>query len=188
MNLSSLLPGWYIGTCTNTTVGIKDNLVLTIYGVTVSTLHGELALAGALGGGSAFQGTIANGQIRFTTIVPTAQLAITWQGIISDDQLSGSYVVRCDSPEVGLELRHQQGAWSCKFIRAIGPPNPDDAHRVWVYHDGVEEESIYREDFNRRLLAGHWPPNAIVGLNDQTIWSTTAACLEQIQADSAARN
>ena len=102
--------------------------------------------------------------------------------------VSGSYVVRCDSPEVGLELRHQQGIWSCEFIRAIGAPNPDDAHRVWVYHDGVEEGPINSEDFNRGLLAGQWPPNAVVGLNDPPTWSTAADCLQRIQAEVAARN
>jgi len=41
----SLLPGWYVGTCTNITADVTDNLLLTIFGVTGSTMHGELALA-----------------------------------------------------------------------------------------------------------------------------------------------
>ena len=188
MNLSSLLPGWHVGTCTNTTEGLTDNLVLTVYGVTISTFHGELALAGVLGGGSPFQGTIANDRVRFTTIVPTEQLAITWQAGISDAGLSGTYVVRCDSPEVKLSRRNQQGVWSCKLVRPKGPPNPDDAHRVWIYHNGIEEGPINVEDFNQRLLAGQWPPNAVVGLDDQTTWFTVAAFLEKIQAEAAARN
>ena len=73
--------------------------------------------------------------------MPTNQLAIIWQGLITGTGLSGSYVVRCDNPE----------------------------------------------DFNRLLLADHWPPNAIVGLNDQTYWSKAAAYLEKLQAEVAAR-
>jgi len=188
MTPPSPLPGWHVGTCTNTTAGMTDNLVLTVYGVTIPTFHGELALGGVLGGGSPFQGTIANGQVQFTTIVPAMQLAITWQGIITGTGLSGSYVVRWDNPEVKLAQRHQQGVWSCKLVRPMGPPNPDDAHRVWVYHNGAEEGPINAEDFNQRLLAGCWPPNAVVGLNDQTAWSTVAACLEKVQAEVAARN
>ena len=180
--------GWYVGNCTNTTAGVTDNLMLTIFGVTVSTLHGELVLAGVLGGGSPFQGTIANGQVRFATIVPTTQLGITWQGIISETGLSGSYVVRWDNPEVKLARRHQQGVWSCKLVRPLGVPNPDDAHRFWVYNNGNEEGPINPEDFNQQLLAGKWLPNAIVGMNDQTSWSTVAACLEKAKAEIAARN
>ena len=70
----------------------------------------------------------------------------------------------------------------------MGPPNPDDAHRVWIYHNGIEEGPINPADFNQRLLAGQWPPNAIVGLDDHTTWSTVAACLVKIQAEAAARN
>jgi len=70
----------------------------------------------------------------------------------------------------------------------MGPPSPDDALRVWVYHHGSEEGPINPEDFNQRLLAGYWPPNAVVGFNAQTRWSTVAACLEKFQAEVAARN
>ena len=182
------LIGWHVGTCTNTTVGMADNLVLTVYGVTDSTLHGELAFAGVLGGGGPFQGTIVNNQVRFTTVSPAEQFAIIWQGTVSESGLSGSYVVCYDNPEVKLAQRHQQGVWSCKPIRAMGAPNPDDAHRLWVFHNGNDEGPINPEDFNQRLLAGDWPQNAIVGLNDQTTWSTVATCLEKAQAEVASRN
>jgi hypothetical protein len=33
MKPNSPLVGWHVGTCTNTTVGVTDNLVLTIFGV-----------------------------------------------------------------------------------------------------------------------------------------------------------
>ena len=188
MKSHSPLVGWHVGTCTNTSAGLTANLMLTIYGVTVSTIHGELALAGALGGGSPFQGTLANGQVRFTTVAPAEQFAITWQANILDTCLSGTYVVRCDNPEVKLAWRHQQGIWSCKLVRPMMAPNPDDAHRVWVYHNGVEEGPLNSEDFNQRLISGQWPPNAIVGLNDQTIWSTVADCLEKIRFDFASLN
>ena len=115
----SPLPGWHVGTCVNTTADLKDNLLLTIFGVTGSAMHGELALAGVLGGGSPFQGTITNDQVHFTTIVPTQQLVITWQGIISGTALSGTYVVRYDSPDITLAQRQQQGIWSSKLVRLM---------------------------------------------------------------------
>ena len=186
---SHFLPaGWHIGTCTNRTAGITANLLLAVYGATDSTFHGELALFGDLGGGGAFQGTIQNGHISFSTTVPTAQVAIIWKGVLSGNELTGSYVVRCDNPEAEPALRHQEGIWSCKLVRPLGDPSPDDAHRVWVYHNGNEEGPLNAEDFNQRLISGQWPPNAIVGLNDQTTWSTVADCLEKIRADSASQN
>ena len=57
---------------------------------------------------------------------------------------------------------------------------------MWVYHDGNEEGPFTTEAFIQRLNGGQWPANAIVALNDRTIWSTTAACLEKIQAEAAA--
>ena len=50
-------------------LGAMVNLLLTIFGITDSTLHDELTLAGVLGGGSAFQGTIANNHIRFSIYI-----------------------------------------------------------------------------------------------------------------------
>ena len=188
MKSFSPLVGWHVGTCTNTTVGATDNLMLTIFGVTDSTLHGELTLAGVLGGGSAFQGTIANNQIRFTTVTPAAQFAVTWQATLSDEGVTGTYVARFDDPEVRLAWRQQQGIWRCKLIRPLGAPNPDDAQRVWVYYDGSEEGPFNAEEFNQRLASGQWPPNAIVGLNDQTSWLTAADCLDKLQAEAATRN
>jgi len=188
MKPNSPLVGWHVGTCTNTTEGFSANLLLTIYWATDTTLHGELALFGDLAGGGAFQGAIDNGQVTFTTAVPAAQVAITWRGTISGGALAGDYVVRCDNPKIKPASRHQVGVWSCKLIRSLSAPDPDEASAVWVYNDGTEEGPLTAEAFDQRLNDGEWPPNAIVGLDDRTTWSTVAACLEKIIALAAARN
>ena len=51
--------------------------------------------------------------------------------------------------------------------------NPAEANTVWVYHDGVEYGPFSTAEFSQRLNACEWPRNAIVGLNDRTIWTTT---------------
>ncbi len=188
MNINSTIVGWNIGTCSNTTMGATANLLLTVYGVTETTLHGELELSGNLEGGGAFQGTIDNGQVSFVTTVPAQQVAITWKGIISGSTLSGTYVVQCDNPDIAPAFRHQEGVWSCRLVRPRGDPNPEGANSAWVYHDGTEEGPFGGDEFAQRLTSGQWPPNAIVGFNDRTTWSTATACLEKIQAEAASRN
>jgi len=93
-----------------------------------------------------------------------------------------------DSPDITLAQRQQQGIWSCKLVRQMGKPNPDDALFAWVYHDGNEDGPFNPEEFNQRLISGQWPLNAIVSINDQTSWSTEAACVDRIQAEAAGRN
>ena len=188
MKTLSTLVGWHVGTCSNTTMGATANLLLTLYGVTKTTLHGELELSGNLEGDGAFQGTIDNGQVSFVTTVPAAQVAITWKGIISGSSLSGTYVVQCDNPDVAPAFRHQEGIWSCRLVRPRGDPNPEGANSAWVYQDGTEEGPFSWDVLSQRLMVGQWLPNAIVGFNDRTTWSTATACLEKIQAEAASRN
>ena len=183
------LAGWHVGSCTNTAAGLTANVILSIHGLTAATLHGELVLLGDLGGGGLFQGLRDHDQITFTTTVPNEQVTIMWGGTISGSKMTGAYVVRCDQVDVAPALRHQDGIWSCRLARSFGSPNPDEAHDVWVYHDGNEEGPFTTAAFIQRLNGGQWPANAIVALNDRTVWSTTAACLDKIQAEAeAARN
>jgi hypothetical protein len=128
------------------------------------------------------------GQVTITTAVPAARVAITWRGTILGSDLAGEYVVRCDNPKVKEASRHQVGVWSCKLVRPLSAPNPDEAGAAWVYNDGTEEGPLTAETFDQRLKAGEWPQNAIVGLDDRTTWSTVLACLEKIIALAAARN
>jgi len=184
----SPLAGWLVGTCTNTTVGMTANLMLTIYGTPDAKVHGDLALFGDLGGGGAFQGLITSDHITFTTTVPAEQIVIEWQGAILGGHVNGTYVARCDHPGIDPALRHQEGVWSCNLVRNMGAPNPHEANTVWVYHDGNEDGPFTAEAFVQRLQAGQWQPNAILALNDRTIWSTAADYLAKLQADAAARN
>lgn len=91
---AQIQPGWFVGSCTNTTMGISANLLLVIHGATETGVHGELYLSGDLGGGGPFNGNIGSSVITFTTCVPTAQTAIEWQGHIVAEQISGNYTVK----------------------------------------------------------------------------------------------
>lgn len=188
MKIDSPLTGSHVGSCTNTTAGWAANLLLTIHGVTATALHGDLVLLGDLGNGGLFQGQRDHDQVTFTTAGPDEQFTIAWEGTIAGGELSGTYVVKYDRVDAEPALRQPAGIWSCKLVRSFGSPNPDDAQWVWVYHDGNEEGPFTTEAFVERLNLGQWPANAIVALNDQTFWSTAAACLEKVQAEAAARN
>ena len=189
MKPHSPLVGWHVGRCTSTAAGLTANLILSIHGVTATTLHGELVLLGDLGGGGMFQGLRDHDQVTFTTEGLDEQVTIAWEGTIADSELSGTYVVRCGQVDVAPAMRHQEGIWSCRLAKSFGSPNPDEAHDVWVYHDGNEEGPFTTEAFIERLNGGQWPANALVALNDRTVWSTTAGCLEKLQAEAtAARN
>jgi hypothetical protein len=54
MSETKILPGWFAGTCTNTTVNQTANLLLRIYGATDFRMHGELGVYGNLDGGGSF--------------------------------------------------------------------------------------------------------------------------------------
>jgi len=147
---------------------------MTIYEATGTALHGELSLFDNLDVVTLpFRGTIKNGQADFMAKVPRSMTSITWHGIISGTELTGTYSARCASPNADPSLRHQEGVWSCKLIRQLGAPKPETAHFVWVYHDGVEDGPFTPSEYMQRLNAGHWCRNAIVGLIDRTIWTTT---------------
>ncbi len=174
MKPHSQLAGWHIGICTDTSVSVTANLMFTIYEATETTLHGEVSLFDTLDVVTVpFRGTIKNGQAIFTVEVPRSKTSITWQGIISGTELTGTYSAHCASPNADPSMRHQAGVWSCKLIRQLGAPKPETAHFVWVYYDGVEDGPFTPSEFMQRLNAGHWCRNAIVGLIDRTIWTTT---------------
>jgi len=170
----SPLAGWHIGTCTDANVSVTANLMLSIYEATEVALHGELSLFDNQDVVTMpFRGAIKNCHVVFTASVPTNKTSITWEGIISGGQLAGTYEAHCENPEVETSLRHQAGEWSCKLIRPMGAPKPETAHFVWVYYNGIEDGPFTPDEFLQRLNAGHWRRNAIVGLIDRTIWTTT---------------
>ncbi len=174
MKTHSPLAGWHIGTCTDASMSVTANLMLTIYEATEAALHGEVSLFDTVDVVTVpFRGTIKNGQVVFTAEVPRTKTSITWQGIISGTDLRGTYSAHCASPNADPSLRHQEGVWSCKMIRPLGAPKPETASSVWVYQDGVEDGPFTPDEFLQRLNAGHWCRNAIVGLIDRTIWTTT---------------
>ena len=169
------LAGWYVGTCNDSPKGCAANFMLNIYGATDTTLQGELAFFDELNILVPFRGIIVDDQIAFTTVSPGAQMVVLWQGTISQLEWTGTGLLFSNNPA----LEPQEGAWSCKLVRSAGAMNPAEANTIWVYHEGVEYGPFTAAEFIRRLNACEWPRNAIVGLIDRTIWTTTGEYFEK---------
>jgi hypothetical protein len=168
-----ICPGWFVGKCTNKTVGLSANLLLTITGVNETTIHGELGLSGDLGGGGVFHGKIKGKSFEFTTCVPEMQTIIEWKGTLAADQISGEYIVKSDDPKIVAEgMQSQQGAWWCAFVRRLGSADPNKADQVYIFHDGLNIGPLEFAHFKQTIHSGRWPANAIVSLDDCTRWTT----------------
>jgi hypothetical protein len=173
MKPNSSLAGWYIGICNDSLKGSAANFMLNIYGATDSSVQGELAFFDEVNIVVPFRGIIVEDQIAFTIISPDARTLVIWQGTISEPEWTGTALLCSNNPEINPALVPQDGAWSCKLVRAAGAINPAAAKSVWVYHEGVEYGPFTTAEFTQRLNDCEWPHNAIVGLNDRTIWTTT---------------
>jgi hypothetical protein len=136
-------------------------------------VQGELAFFDELNIVVPFRGIIVDDQISFTTVSPDAQALVIWQGTISEPVWTGTALLCSNNPKINPSLEPQEAAWSCKLVRSAGAMNPAEANTVWVYHDGVEYGPFTTAKFIQRLNACEWPRNAVVGLNDRTIWTTT---------------
>jgi len=184
-DMSNILLGWYVGTCTNTTVGLSANLLLVIHGASGGTIHGELALAGDLGGGGSFYGEFKDEQLIFATCTPSVQTVIEWKAKISESRLKlfGAYAVRCDNPDYLAEgLGRQEGEWSCCFVRGIGPVDPKNQDLVWIFDAAASNGPISREEFIKGTDSGRWPNKAIIAMDDRTCWITVGQFLDAKQA------
>jgi hypothetical protein len=173
MKPNSSLAGWYVGTCNDSPEGGAANFMLNVYGATDTSLKGELAYFDEVNIVVPFRGIIVDDQIAFTTVSPDEKTLVVWQGTISELEWTGTALLLSNNPEINTALEPQEAAWSCRLVRSAGAMNPAAANTVWVYHDGVEYGPFTTAKFIQRLNACEWPRNAIVGLNDRTIWTTT---------------
>lgn len=177
-NTMNTYSGWYVGTCTNTTVSVSANLLLVIHGVNGSTIHGELGLSGDLAGGGPFHGSTNNGAITFTTCLPAAQMVIEWRGELSATTISGTYSVASDNPQMIADgLGQQAGVWSCFFVQRPGNVDPAKRNLVWIFDDGVAVGPIAKSEFNQHAASGRWADKAIVAMEDRTVWITVGEFL-----------
>lgn len=189
MSESKILPGWFVGTCTNTTANITANLLLRIYGATDSRMHGELRLYGDLGGDGPFHASVKHGRIAFTTCTPACQTIIEWSGTRSDGGFSGTYKVEIDDPDLAaLEQRQQEGIWSCSFVRDLGAPDAGEARQVSVFHEGKSEGSFSLEEFAQQVSAGRWPTHTLTATQDCTVWSTVGEFIANLHGLTASEN
>ena len=162
------MTGWFVGVCTNTTVNLSANLLLLIHGVTDTAIHGELKLSGDLDGGGPFYGRIRGGTIAFMTCIPAQQVVIEWRSDISETGYSGTYQATSDHPEiVAAGLQHQEGVWSCSFVRALGQATPERDGLVWLFDEGVAEGPLPVDEFAMHAAAGRWPGRTLVALEDR---------------------
>jgi len=173
MKPNSSLAGWYVGTCNDANNASAANFMLNVYGATDTSLQGELGYFDEVNIVVPFRGIIIDDQISFTTVSPDQQTLVIWQGTISELEWTGTALLFSNNSKINTALEPQEGAWACKLVRSAGAINPAEANTVWVYHDGVEHGPFTSAEFTQRLDACEWPRNAIVGLNDRTIWITT---------------
>jgi len=181
--------GWYVGVCTNTTVGLSANLLLAIHSTSGSSLHGDLRLSGDLKGDGPIHGTInSSGTFAFTTCIPASQIIIEWNGCISDREITGTYIVTCDLADVPSNLRRQSGVWSCLYVQSIVNPDPSRSNFVWVYNDKYLAGPISKAKFMQQIAAKEWPPKAYVAFDNCTSWTTIEQYLEKLQANEPSGN
>jgi len=189
MSETKVPPGWFAGTCTNTTVNQTANLLLRIYGATDSRMHGELGVYGNLGGGGPFHASLKEGRVLFTTCQPAHQSVIEWSADRTDDGFSGTYKVEVDAPELApWELRLQEGIWSCRFVRGSGAAAADEINHVSVFDEGKSEGPFAMEDFAQQAIAERWPPHALAATQDCTEWGTVGEFIASLQARTISGN
>ena len=162
MQPSRNLTGWFVGTCTNSTVNTSANLLLHIHGATEVRIHGELSLFGELDGGGPFHGTVLGETVRFTTCLPALQIVIEWEGKRTGDGMAGTYDVWSDHPGVAAQgLQRQAGIWSCALVSQPDETGADRTGLVWVFHDGQSDGPFTVEAFLKHTAAERWPPHAL---------------------------
>lgn len=189
MNQSNKLAGWFVGTCTNTTIDTTANLLLRIHGATDTRMHGELNLSGNLGGGGPFHATLHQRWIRFTTCLPALLTVIEWSGERTADGFSGSYKVTCDAPdpERGV-FAEQEGVWSCAFVRGPVDPDSEPTESVLVFNAGASEGPFVLDEFVQHAVDERWPPHALVARSNGAAWSTIRECITELQAQTVGAN
>ena len=189
MSESKLLPGWFAGTCTNTTANQSANLLLHIYGATDTRMHGELGLYGNLGGSGPFHASLKEGRVLFTTCQPARQVVIEWSGDRSDNGFTGTYKVEVDAPDLAHGvLPLQEGIWSCTFVRGLSAPDADEIKDVSVFHEGKSEGPFPEEEFAQHAIAERWPSHALAATHDCTVWGTIGEFIASRQADTIVGN
>jgi hypothetical protein len=189
MSESKIVPGWFAGTCTNTTVNQSANLLLHIFGGTDSRMYGQLGVYGNLGGGGPFHANLKERRLLFTTCQPAHQSVIEWSGDRTEDGFSGTYKVEVDAPELSPgQLRLQEGVRSCSFVRDLSAPDADEFNRVSVFHEGRTEGPFSMEEFAQHAIAERWPPYAMAAAQDCTDWSTVGAFLASLRAETISGN
>jgi hypothetical protein len=114
--------------------------------------------AGELEGGGPFHGSINDGAVAFTTRLPTSQMVIEWRAELSENKMSGTYSVTSDNSQMIAEgLGHQEGVWSCLFVRGPGNVDLEKSDLVWMFDDGEAEGPIAKAELIKTLHLGAGP-------------------------------
>jgi hypothetical protein len=173
------LTGYYVGTCKNATTRVGGNLVLLLHGTTEPAIFGELGLYGELTGGGPFYGTVTGKSVVFSTCVPAALTFVNWQAQYADQQLTGSFTTGCDHPNGWVS---QDGVWVCSHVRELVSTPPSHSNLISLYNDGHAEGPFTMDNFARLVGSGCWPLNAVVALEDLTLWCSLRELLDFIKS------
>jgi hypothetical protein len=155
-----LIPGYYTGTCTNTTFfwGITAKIVLRIDKIENGCATGDLGIFGPLDGGSAFSGKTAGPLIEFKT--EQGITSIVWRGTVTNRSIDGSYKV---ANRIGFITIPEKGTWKCSFAHELEAIDADATKIQIRYADGAEE-SLTAATFWHNVDSGRWSANDAVSV------------------------
>lgn len=155
-----LIPGYYTGTCTNTTFfwGITAKIVLRIDEVENGRATGDLGIFGPLDGGSSFSGEATGSSIAFET--KQGITSIVWRGTVTERSIEGSYKV---ANRIGFITIPEKGAWKCRFAHQLGAVDAD-ATKIQVRSADGAEESLTAATFWHNVDSGRWSENDAVSV------------------------
>jgi hypothetical protein len=176
-------PGFYFGTCTNTTVNVTARIALALAAQDKDLVPGTLGIYGELGGGGDFLATKTGNKICFTTHEPEHKISIVWQGTLQDGNIEGTYSVTASGIMMRIMgLGRQVGSWKCDLAREFKPTavQVSESARIWVRSQNGTEGPLLLPDFIELLIKDRWDHNADVSIDGQASWLPIGLIVEQL--------
>jgi hypothetical protein len=184
-----IAPGFYFGTCTNSTVNVTARIALALDSGSHDLIPGTLGIYGELAGGGDFTATSTCDSICFTTHEPKHKISIVWQGVLRNRKFEGSYKVTAS----GLMMRvmglgHQVGTWQCELAQdaQVTSFEATDDTRFTVRSKNGIEGPFRVADFVDLIIRGHWDHDADVSLNGRSTWIPIGVIVDALSQNTPA--
>lgn len=111
-----LKPGSYQGSCKIATgrKSVVSRVTLKVQRVESQEIHGRITTTGALKVDQNFSASANGSELHFVTVTPNKKLAVTWQAIIEEDALRGTFsATRAGLLAFLFRRKSQHGEWHC---------------------------------------------------------------------------